>query len=443
MKLKIVGKPKLKIGSFVFSVLLVLSYLISNTNHYGLFTAYIAVFALLLSYDETVCLTVFLLPLAPALNSTHIFVLLLLILIVKSGKIPLARMLLIAGFAMLEIAAHYVHGLFSTGDAASTNRMMGYIIAIALLLYLLTIKRNVDFSYCVAMYLNGVSVLFLAFFAMMANRGELVQALTGALGRIGVSGSNQGIQYPIMLNSNSIAYLSIAGIACCLVLFQNGEGLSIKEKMYLMLKGGLSFITGFLTLSRSWIVALIVCFVLFAFSGTKDAKKLAYRLCGMFCFALLVLVVIGMTTNIFDAILERFFTESLTTGGGRTVIMKMYFEKFFGSTTYMLLGTGVTDYTDVLHVRMSAHNATQQILVCLGIPGFVVMMCTLAKPAWAAFKQHVSLLYWIPIVCIALFVQTIQFLNPAFIMMTYAVGVFALRMGCERIALNEKEQNHD
>ena len=82
-------------------------------------------------------------------------------------------------------------------------------------------------------------------------------------------------------------------------------------------------------------------------------------------------------------------------------------------------------------MQYAMHNATEQIIVCLGIPCGIAFIFMLAKPVVKFVKSKISLLYWLPIIGIVFFLQSIQFLNPSQLMLTYVIGIFALKFGLQ------------
>ena len=89
----------------------------------------------------------------------------------------------------------------------------------------------------------------------------------------------------------------------------------------------------------------------------------------------------------------------------------------------------MVEYRTILNVFNSIHNATQQIIVCLGIPGSVLYLIALLLPVFKVIRHKVELVYWIPFLGIVVFLQSIQFLNPSMFMLTYVPAIYCLRYG--------------
>ena len=76
----------------------------------------------------------------------------------------------------------------------------------------------------------------------------------------------------------------------------------------------------------------------------------------------------------------------------------------------------------------------------MGIIVATIFIGNLSAPVVGAVRNKVKLIYWLPIIVVVAFTQTIQFLNPYMLMLPYAIGVYALRMGA---ALGNQEEMKD
>ena len=187
------------------------------------------------------------------------------------------------------------------------------------------------------------------------------------------------------------------------------------------------FIAGALSTSRSWMIVTAVMVLLMMFYSTKSWKTvLATALC-------LIVVVWGIAWYLEQnpSILEGFVTRltdgTMQTGGGRSDVLNEYWNAFSGNSRYWIMGTGVTQYKEVLGETGSVHNAFQQIVVSYGIPGASIFLIGMVCPVLKLARKE--LLYWIPFIVILLFVQTIQFINPYTLMFPYIISVFVLKYG--------------
>ena len=118
----------------------------------------------------------------------------------------------------------------------------------------------------------------------------------------------------------------------------------------------------------------------------------------------------------------------MESGGNRTNIFRKYMEVFFVNSRFVFLGAGVTQTNAVTGMGASMHNGLQQILVCCGSLGFLLYMYALGTPVVkTCSKRKIPLVYWLPLLSVIAFTQTIQFLNPMMLMLPYAIGIYSLK----------------
>ncbi len=254
--------------------------------------------------------------------------------------------------------------------------------------------------------------------------------------RFGATAADTFSNMSISVNANVIGYYSVSGMSSAIALLvkekQTKSGYEKrKNSIILWLAFIWIFFVGALTISRAWMIVTIICTAIYVVSCNKNILKLIKTIISIMFIAFIIIYIIGSYTSILDSFILRFEGEAINTAGGRTTITSQYLFSYFKSNLFMLLGTGVTDYTNVLNMTMSLHTGLIQILVCMGIPCAIIFIKNLVSPLLAAWKNGISLIWWIPIISIILFTQTIQFLNPYMLMLPYVVGIYTLYMGNE------------
>ena len=105
-------------------------------------------------------------------------------------------------------------------------------------------------------------------------------------------------------------------------------------------------------------------------------------------------------------------------------------QAFAGNFRYWLIGTGTIEYQRTLAISNSMHNATQQVLICYGIPGCVIFLYLMLAPVLRLGKKR--MLYWLPFIGAIVFVQSIQFILPCTLMLQYIPAFFALKLGADK-----------
>lgn len=370
----------------------------------------------------------FLFPLAAAINAPHVWLIVLLICIIKRKKIGIWALVLCVSVLLLELIAHFVYGI------SDSNRMLGYIATIGLFIYMMDeTVTDIDYASCIRRYIAGVCTIFFIY-CLDAYSTEGIKFLTAILGGNirfgGTAATDLFANMSIGLNANTLAYYSVSAIACIFTMIEfQKRFLEEGQLFYLLIALSWCVLIGAITISRTWLLAVCVCLLLYLFSRNKKPLAFIKRFLIITIIASISFYFVYSKTAIFDSFLSRFETASMTTANGRTTITSDYLSAFFQSDVFMLLGTGVTDYNQVINQYMSVHAGAIQILVCLGFPGASLLLAYLCRPICKAIKKRVGLIWWLPIIIIVLFTQTIQFLNPYMLMLPYTIGVYALRLG--------------
>lgn len=373
----------------------------------------------------------FIIPVVP-----YIFLIAFLILVVKNKFIiQLRSAFIITFFFILELTAHYLYGI------SDTNRMGGYLLAMGIMFYLIyEDEMLLDYKRCLVLYSYGVlvlCVLYLEDAIIQAPLNWMTMLASGTL-RFGGSVNSVFDDMVIELNANSLAYSALTGTTTSIVVLQEFSKFSFMKRIYFIVQTIFVTLVGALTVSRSWLLVMLVILLLLFLSKSNNLNSIIKRIVFALLFFIVIALVLMQGNNvIINAFLNRFTTNDIQTAGGRTDILFDYMNYFFEKTTFVWLGTGVTDYIDVIGMWQSLHMGMQQILICLGIPGAIIFVISVIKPIMFAVHSNVSLVYWLPIISVFLFTQTIQFLNPWPLMLPYVIGVFSLRYG----AINKEQLN--
>lgn len=393
------------------------------------YVGFFSLFSCLSKKKTIIEMLCFFFPLSPLVPSvTYIWLIVLAILIVKSNfKINKLSAIVILFFSALEIVAHYSYGI------SDFNRMGGYLLCMAIVFYLIYDDNQfANYDKCLNLYSWGtfaLCALYIENAIVHSPSGWMEMMANGSL-RIGGVVHSAFIGMTIDLNANSLAYFALTGTMTSLVILQNYTGFTKHYRIMFVLQMIFVTITGALTISRTWILVFIVCILLLILSKGKTRSSLLKSLLITIVVILSAVVVFTHDSGfIASAFIKRFTNADLKTGSGRIEIFEQYMALFWENDRYIWLGTGVTDYREVVNMWQSMHMGLQQILICLGIPGAIIFLISIINPTLFALKEKLSLLYWIPFVAIVLFTQTIQFLNPWLIMLPYVICVYALRYG--------------
>ena len=234
----------------------------------------------------------------------------------------------------------------------------------------------------------------------------------------------------LSLNANSLAYYSITGITCGVLLIEKGIK---KERLRNILLTVLTGAAGFLTISRSWLLVAGLCLVLYVATKMGTFKKMLQMFVILAIVLAVAFVFFDENPHLLAGFITRMTHNDVRGGNGRVEVALMYLERMLENSRVFLVGTGVMEYRTLLGMTTSAHNGIIQVLVCYGFLGASVFLLGLIAPLYRLKMVGISFVWWLPLIGVALFVQTIQFVNPYFIMLPYAMGVVAVKAGCQNI----------
>ena len=406
------------------SMLMVINALIDSDISL-VFDIYFVIMFLFLPVEGIVELLCFLFPLVNMFEVSHVMLAALAIMIFKRRTINVSSAFFIVFFASLELAAHFVYGV------SGFNRVIGYMVTVAVLFYLTYENLElIDRLRCIRCFVYGVAILFGVYFLnmiVMEGTGAFELILSGKQ-RFGATASKEFTDMKISLNANMLAYYSVCGITAVLVLNSNDA----TTKMKRIVLWGLASLFGFfgvITISRSWVLVLAIVLMIYVLFCERNAVSRFTRLVTVGLVCLIAVWVLSKQTTLIESLVLRFQSEGIETGGGRVTTSLQYLKAFFETDSFILMGTGVTDYGELIYNQFSIHNGLIQILVCLGVPGALVMIAALYTPTVKAVLSRTRIIYFLPIIAVLCFTQTIQFLNPNSIMLPYIIGVFALQLG--------------
>lgn len=404
------------------SILLILRDVNNISINKFIYFGYAVALMAVANYQTLVHMICFILPLVCGLPGTYIMPCAFMLLVVKRGRIKPIQLVPILLILLLELFAAFWY------PSIDFALIVNYIFFAAVMIFLIQDDDCVDCDKCIILYLLGTLllcyVILSATFAS-APRNWMKLFADGQF-RIGDQHTDSGAM-TLKVNANSLAYYSLVGMACSLLMTERRAG--IKKVWYIALTI-LFVIAGFLTLSRSWLLMAAVCLILYILSKLRNPKQFLTMFLVLFVVGIAISGYLEKNPELLAGFETRFNDETVESGGGRAYIFKNYMEIFFSNIRFVIFGTGVTQYKAAAGYNGSFHNGTQQILVSCGLIGFAVYMIVLFGPVIKANRRKwMPLAYWLPLICVVAFTQTIQFLNPTMLMLPYIIGIYALRAG--------------
>lgn len=376
-------------------------------------------------YETMVQMLSFTLPLVCGLPGTYLMLGALLLLIVKRKRINFWQLGSIAFIVIAEVVASLWY------PRLDVIAIVNYISFAGIVFFLIHDSEELDFQECIQRYLYGTALLLavIVISTLQTAPRNWLDSFARGMFRFGQEHVGNEQEMVLLLNANSMAYYSVVGMACGVFLAERKKGF---WRIFNIAAVVFFAVAGFLTLSRSWLLVVAICMLLYIFSKLRSPKQ--------FLAVALVLVVVFTVGSIYlqqhpeltAGFLARLTDDTVETGGGRENLFIDYMEAFFAQVRFILMGTGVTQYHSQTQIYESMHNGTQQILVCYGIIGFIVFMTSLIRSVVSAKGtkgKKRDVVRYLPLIAVVLFVQTIQFLNPNMLMLPFIIGVYAVKAG--------------
>ena len=372
--------------------------------------------------ENLIYMIVFTIPFLCGLPGTYIMLFALLMFLFKSRRVNRSAFFLFVMLCVLEIFASF----FLRDNYIIT--IVQYLSFIGILIFMIYDKKIIDYQLCIKLFNLGVLIVGFAILmiALKSAPSNWQYMFSRGWFRIGDTQVEENSGMMLVLNANSMAYFCLVGVSCSLLLLE----IDNKRKKLLYIIETCLFITiGIMTNSRTFILMLSVIFILYLKSRKVSIKSIVALIFVALCLGIIGWVILNNNTFLLKGIEGRFNDSTRGSAGGRTDLFILYFEKWSKNVRTLLFGAGAAGYADIYKLDGSIHNGLLQIFVCQGIIGSIMMAFVLLQPIYVSLKRRVLLKYYLPIIAVVLFTQTIQFLNPCFLMLPYIIGILALKEG--------------
>lgn len=395
-----------------------------SLNKY-IYAVYCIVPLIFVDYEEMFPVLSFIFPLLWGLPGTYILLATVALFIYKKGSIDSVFLTCIVLFLILEIFASLWY------PQKDFVEIIGYLCTVSTLLIFIQEDGNIDYERCLQYFVTGCVILcgVIIICGLQNAPSDWLWRFSKGWFRFGETHGLGETGMTLKVNANTMAYYSLAGIACGLPLFQRSH--LVWKRLFLGAEMAILLIAGFLTVSRSWVLFLAITIMLFVKHNMQSPRLFFPTLCLLALAGVAGTILLLQNPELLDGFLTRASAKNIASGGGRTDLFVLYLHAFMSNLRFLFFGMGVTQYRTVSGVYNSLHNAAEQILVCYGLAGCWLFFYAIIQPVAGFVGKKIGLIYWIPLIIISLFVQTIQFVNPDTLMLPYAMGVIALRMGAE------------
>lgn len=414
-------------------ILFVGNYFIINTSR---IVGIICLLSLLVSNENAIiALVSFIVPVSSGVTNYYIFGLATLLLLLKNrAKIQASIILPVLFFSVLEFIMTSISG------GVAVLHLFSYICVFFLFFYIInSFELNAELASETFIF-GSVLLLVTVFSSSLQKYGEA--GMFSGLYRIGyyadsetIASLNKNVAL-ISDNANNIAYYSIAALSFAFSMLNNSNRI---KKILLIAAIVVNIFIGFFTISRTWLIILVILVFLVLRFNFKIKNKILLGIAAIL-IGYFIISYLTKNTSIIDVFEYRLNTEGLI-NNNRSQLFNMYWDFFWNNPTYYVFGTGALCYREVTALSQSIHNGTLQILLCYGIIGLVVFATFFFKACNNRFKLCKSYLNdnhiatFIPLITTLLFVQTIQFIYPQTLMLP--VGIAVLFINYKKDANND------
>ncbi len=165
---------------------------------------------------------------------------------------------------------------------------------------------------------------------------------------------------------------------------------------------------------------------------SKLKRKISLAVISLIFCATAIYLFDEYIVNAFNNITDRFTKDNIETAGNRTVLFEEYNDFLLDNPEYLFYGTGALYYKEFAKVSNSTHNATQQIILCYGLLGFIIYIYVSVYFLRNYRARKLKIIDYIPLFATIAFVQSIQFLNPYHLMLPVALSTFSLRISANK-----------
>lgn len=308
------------------------------------------------------------------------------------------------------------------------SNMIHQMLALCTLFMMLHNHDGLNYYQCFKMYWFGtIIVAFVIVCSTLINApSDWLSLFAKGWFRFG-DDALEGIQtMTLRLNANTLAYYSLVSTMFGLIMIDREKGIM---KILVFLGTAFLMLSGILTVSRSWILITGGCLGLYLLSRMKDIRYI-------FASVLMVIVLLYAGSKLLELAPEllsgfrtRMTDDTVSSGGGRFEHAVYYLKAMSENARVAFIGAGTTYYMSVLGTIYASHTGTIQVLVSYGIIGSAIFFCGILSPLRKKDGCKAPLLYWLPFIACVLFVQTIQFINPAYLIYPYILTVYAVLEG--------------
>lgn len=452
MRINIKKQRKRAAFSCLFGLLMVMifvRYVLQIMFPWELLLVIVAMLALVGDQNEIIAMCLCGAPLYTSMQYIYAVVICLALYILKYGKELRINSHIMP--VILLLLWEWLHSFDRYSSAVGAVRAM---VPLLLCAFLMCCPRDkIDYAFVSRVFALCTSVMCLIVLSkIVIGAGFNLQLAFSNMQRFGMSGSateSLGADF----NPNFLGFLCILGITAMFQLRLEKEG-----KLSDMVMAIFLMLCGLMTLSRTYLLCLVLMAMLLVVANGFSVKKLLKLSAGaVACGALLFLILLLFFPAVVEDWVGRFQVADITSG--RLELMARYHERIFEHADIYMFGIGIQSVTDKVVARFGPskilgtvvpHNSIQEMIFCWGIPGllmFIVFLCSMVKSARQK-NPEIRLLNYIPLILLLIKTQAGQLIStPANVMLlslTYLSMCCKMNGGpnADRSGLRQGEESH-
>ena len=311
------------------------------------------------------CILAFLTPLATGISCTYIAAIALVILLFKDDfrlHVQHLGFVCMAGILFLELLSAF-RGMFGFEDFL---RFTGIFVLSFLRIF--DLRDDYDNEAILDGYIFGFWAAMASILGQMLEVYSLQEFLSmGARfgdTRVLLDASTEGML--VSYNPNGLGYLCVLAALFCLLLYNKN-----KKKWYILSFYGASLL-GIMTQSRAFVLAYTLGIVLYVLLSCRSLKSMIKSVLVLTIGGGIIIgLALWLMPNYVDSMLIRFQDADIS--NGRIDITTYYFNEMFEQTDRLIFGVGLQNYPLKYGFLMSAHNATQEVVIAWGIIGLLLV----------------------------------------------------------------------
>ena len=411
-------KPCLLLIGFIAALILLRDIGGMAVSRY-VFISVAALICLLSDKSRIYCLLAFLTPLAPGISCTYITAIALVILLCKQKRLKVQTL----GFCsmvillLMELFSAF-RGLFSIVEYL---RFTG----IFLFSFLRMVDINEDYDNIAMLhgYLFGFWMAMTSVLGQMLKEYSLSEFLLLGV-RFGDTRQQLGIvseSMQVSYNPNELGFLCLLSALFCLLLYRKS-----KKKWYLLSFCGASLL-GIMTQSRVFILVYAMGIILYALFCCNSVKAVFRSIVALAIgSAVIIHMAVWLIPEYLVSFLRRFQVADIT--NSRLGIMEYYFHEMSQHIDRLLIGVGLQRYQEKYGYLMSAHNATQEVMITWGL---ISLLAVVILFVGIFFNAHVHnpkarLVQYVPLIIYLVAIQSGQGFSDTASMLRIMVAYSAI-----------------